>query len=120
MQVRAVQYQFAHDRPLDVGATAQLLSNTLYYKRFFPYYAANLCVGLDPQGEQVARRVTTLCDELSMLQMFLPLLIFGSTCVREASTRLRYSSNCTTFLHRQGCRVHIRRHWLVRADRLQL
>ena len=50
-QARAVEYQFAHDRPLNVGATAQLLSNTLYYKRFFPYYTANLCIGLDPQGE---------------------------------------------------------------------
>ena len=48
-----MEYQFAHDRPLNVGATAQLLSNTLYYKRFFPYYTANLCVGLDPQGDVI-------------------------------------------------------------------
>ena len=51
LQARAVQYQFAHQRPINVGAAAQMLSNTLYNKRFFPYYAANLCVGLDPQGE---------------------------------------------------------------------
>lgn len=50
LQARAVQYQFAHQRPINVGAAAQMLSNTLYNKRFFPYYAANLCVGLDPQG----------------------------------------------------------------------
>lgn len=50
VQARAVQYQFAHRKPMNVSAAAQLLSNTLYYKRFFPYYTANLCCGLDKDG----------------------------------------------------------------------
>ena len=63
LQARAVEYQFAHERPLNVGATAQLLSNTLYYKRFFPYYTANLCVGLDPQGADFG--IQSVCTRLS-------------------------------------------------------
>ncbi|CAL5223699.1 g6253 [Coccomyxa viridis] len=51
IQQRWIQYQFAHRRPMSVGAMAQLLGNTLYYKRFFPYYTFNLCAGLDEEGK---------------------------------------------------------------------
>ncbi|KXZ44113.1 hypothetical protein GPECTOR_73g634 [Gonium pectorale] len=50
LQHRNVMYQHNHGRPMSVSATAQLLSNTLYYKRFFPFYTFNLCAGLDEQG----------------------------------------------------------------------
>lgn len=53
---RHVMYQHNHNRPMSVSAAAQLLSNTLYYKRFFPYYTFNLCAGLDEQGEWWQRR----------------------------------------------------------------
>ncbi|GLI60901.1 hypothetical protein VaNZ11_003132 [Volvox africanus] len=50
LQHRNVTYQHNHGRPMSVSATAQLLSNTLYYKRFFPFYTFNLVAGLDEQG----------------------------------------------------------------------
>jgi 20S proteasome alpha/beta subunit len=94
-----VQYQFAHDRPLDVGATAQLLSNTLYYKRFFPYYTANLCVGLDPQGATLAQDGGfALYRLLSLLQALLPM----SCRSRLHLMRLR-NEPCVTGLQHRLC-----------------
>lgn len=51
LQARNVMFQHNHGKPMSCKATAQLLSNTLYYKRFFPYYTFNLCAGLDEEGE---------------------------------------------------------------------
>ena len=52
LKSRAVAYQHAHRRPMPVHAAAQLLGNTLYYKRFFPYYAFCLCAGLDDEERE--------------------------------------------------------------------
>lgn len=51
LQARNVTYLHNHRRPMGVQAAAQLLSNTLYYKRFFPYYTFNLVAGLDEEGK---------------------------------------------------------------------
>jgi len=50
MHARAVMYEHEHRKKLTCQAAAQMLSNTLYYKRFFPYYTFNLLAGLDEEG----------------------------------------------------------------------
>lgn len=50
LQFKHIMYQHSHGKPMSVAAMAQLVSNTLYYKRFFPYYTYNLVCGLDEEG----------------------------------------------------------------------
>jgi 20S proteasome subunit beta 6 len=50
MHARAVMYAHSNRRDMSCPAAAQLLSNTLYFKRFFPYYTFNILAGLDEAG----------------------------------------------------------------------
>lgn len=61
LQYRHVMYQHNHRKPMSCPAMAQLLSNTLYYKRFFPYYTFNLCAGLDEEGEWGGGSLQSVC-----------------------------------------------------------
>ena len=54
IQRRNVNYQHNHKKSMSVAAAAQLVGNTLYYKRFFPYYSFTLVAGLDTEGERSA------------------------------------------------------------------
>lgn len=44
-------FDFQHRKQMPLVSVSQLLSNTLYGKRFFPYYAFNVLGGVDESGE---------------------------------------------------------------------
>jgi 20S proteasome subunit beta 6 len=51
LRARCKQYEFQNKKPIGCVSFAQMLSNTLYYRRFFPYYAFNIVAGLDAEGK---------------------------------------------------------------------
>lgn len=53
IQTRVKNYRYEHNRSISTEACAQLTSNMLYYKRFFPYYISNIIAGLDDEGKGV-------------------------------------------------------------------
>jgi len=54
LHAKATQYEQKHSKKLSAPSVAQMLSNTLYYKRFFPYYTFNVLAGIDNEGKGAA------------------------------------------------------------------
>jgi len=50
LKARIQNYEYQNGKTISTPAIAQMLSNTLYYKRFFPYYTFNILGGLDEKG----------------------------------------------------------------------
>ena len=50
LQNKLEWYKHQNGKYPSTTAIAQLLSNTLYYKRFFPYYTFNVLGGIDDNG----------------------------------------------------------------------
>uniref|UniRef100_A0A7S4NXT5 Proteasome subunit beta n=1 Tax=Paramoeba aestuarina TaxID=180227 RepID=A0A7S4NXT5_9EUKA len=46
-------YDFENNRSPDTSSIAQLLSNNLYYRRFFPLYTFNVLAGLNSNGDGI-------------------------------------------------------------------
>lgn len=51
IQYNLEMYKHDHNKEMNATAVAQMLSNTLYYKRFFPYYVNNIIGGVDSEGK---------------------------------------------------------------------
>ncbi|KAJ1666236.1 Proteasome subunit beta type-6 [Coemansia sp. RSA 1813] len=51
MEQRAQLYFHKHDKQMSTPAMAQMLSQLLYSRRFFPYYVFPIFAGLDPKGK---------------------------------------------------------------------
>ena len=53
LQAKLEVYDFKMERQPSTESVAHLLSKTLYYRRFFPYYTFNIVAGLDKNGKGV-------------------------------------------------------------------
>jgi len=53
MHAKLKMYDFNIGRQASTKSVAQLLSTTLYGKRFFPYYTFNIVAGLDDEGNGI-------------------------------------------------------------------
>jgi 20S proteasome subunit beta 6 len=51
MLMQRKTYKADTDRDMSVVSFARSLGNTLYYKRFFPYYTFNVVGGITPEGK---------------------------------------------------------------------
>jgi 20S proteasome subunit beta 6 len=53
LEARLKMYKYEHNKFISTPAASQLVTNMLYFRRFFPYYISNMLAGLDSDGKGV-------------------------------------------------------------------
>ena len=54
LNARIQVYKYTHNRTMKTPSISQMLANTLYSKRFFPYSVRNILAGLDEEGNDIS------------------------------------------------------------------
>lgn len=51
LAARMESFEFMHRQKMNTQSIAQMISATLYSRRFFPYYTFNVVAGIDEEGK---------------------------------------------------------------------
>ena len=87
LRAKLTEYEQKFGEPIKVYAVAQMLANTLYGRRFFPYYTWNVLAGLDQDGATARLR-----RPVPQLRLFAPLtepLYWPAPCRRGVHILVR-------------------------------